>query len=172
MTKVVALQTWSNGSVTMDEKSVLDIDDALATDLIAKGIVADAATYFGGGGSGGLPEVTEADVGKVLTVIITGATKGAVIVPTQMKGIESGSAVALNDVNASLFVNGTKVIFVVNDVDYVETITNGSVTHGDYEIYTTSKGMLLRNNSAYGVSVTVALYVANDVTYGWGAANA
>lgn len=53
MTKVVALQTWSNGTITMDEKSVFDIDDALAADLIAKGIVADAATYFGGGGSGG-----------------------------------------------------------------------------------------------------------------------
>ena len=53
MTKVVALQTWSNGTITMDEKSVAEIDDALATDLIAKGICADAATYFGGGGSGG-----------------------------------------------------------------------------------------------------------------------
>lgn len=54
MTKVVALQTWSNGTITMDEKSVLDIEDALASDLIAKGIVADAATYFGGGSGGGV----------------------------------------------------------------------------------------------------------------------
>ncbi len=54
MTKVVALQTWSNGTITMDEKSVLDIEDALATDLIAKGICADASTYFGGGSTGPL----------------------------------------------------------------------------------------------------------------------
>ena len=54
MTKVVALQTWSNGTITMDEKSVLDIEDALAADLISKGIVADAATYFGGGSGGGV----------------------------------------------------------------------------------------------------------------------
>jgi len=59
--KVVALQTWSNGTITMDEKSVLDIDDALATDLIAKGIVADAATYFGGGSGGGVLVVTDTD---------------------------------------------------------------------------------------------------------------
>ena len=51
--KVVALQTWSNGSYSMDEKTVQDIPDSLATELIAKGICADAATYFGGGGSGG-----------------------------------------------------------------------------------------------------------------------
>lgn len=53
MKRVVALQTWSNGTITMDEKSVLDIEDALAADLIEKGIVADAATYFGGGSGGG-----------------------------------------------------------------------------------------------------------------------
>ena len=66
MTKVVALQTWSNGTITMDEKSVLDIDDALATDLIAKGIVADAATYFGGGGSGGGVLVVNMDENSTL----------------------------------------------------------------------------------------------------------
>lgn len=53
MTRVVALLAWSNGNVTMEEKGVYDIDDALATDLIAQGLCADAATYFGGGGSGG-----------------------------------------------------------------------------------------------------------------------
>ena len=53
MTKVVALKTWSNGTITMDEKSVQDIPDALASTLIAQGICADASSYFGGGGSGG-----------------------------------------------------------------------------------------------------------------------
>ena len=48
--KVVALQTWSNGTITMEEKSVQDIPDALAEQLIADGICADAAEYFGGGG--------------------------------------------------------------------------------------------------------------------------
>lgn len=66
MTKVVALVAWSNGNVTMEEKGVYDIKDALATDLIAQGLCADAATYFGGGGSA-LPEITAADNGKVLT---------------------------------------------------------------------------------------------------------
>ena len=53
MTKVVALQTWSNGTITMEEKGVADIPDGLATDLIAKGIVAESPEYYGGGGSGG-----------------------------------------------------------------------------------------------------------------------
>ena len=48
--KVVALQTWSNGTITMEEKSVQGIPDALAEQLIADGICADAAEYFGGGG--------------------------------------------------------------------------------------------------------------------------
>ena len=52
MKKVVALQTWSNGIITMDEKSVMGIDDALADSLIAAGICADAETYFGTGGGG------------------------------------------------------------------------------------------------------------------------
>lgn len=49
--KVVALQTWSNGSFSMDEKTVADIPDDLAAELIAKGICADASSYFGGGGA-------------------------------------------------------------------------------------------------------------------------
>lgn len=53
MTRVVALVAWSNGTITMEEKGVYEIDDALATDLIAQGLCADAATYFGGGSSGG-----------------------------------------------------------------------------------------------------------------------
>lgn len=53
MKKVVALQTWSNGTITMDEKSVMDIDDTLADSLIAAGICADAEDYFGTGGGGG-----------------------------------------------------------------------------------------------------------------------
>ena len=62
MTKVVALQAWSNGSISMDEKSVLDIEDALASELIAAGICADASTYFGGGGTvGGVLVVTDTD---------------------------------------------------------------------------------------------------------------
>lgn len=43
-----------NGNVTMEEKGVYEIDDALATDLIAQGLCADAATYFGGGSGGGV----------------------------------------------------------------------------------------------------------------------
>lgn len=53
MKKVVALQTWSNGTITMEEKSVMDIDDTLADSLIAAGICADAEDYFGTGGGGG-----------------------------------------------------------------------------------------------------------------------
>lgn len=53
MTRVVALVAFSTGAITMEEKSVYEVDDALATDLIAQGLCADAATYFGGGGSGG-----------------------------------------------------------------------------------------------------------------------
>lgn len=65
MTRVVALVAWSNGAITMEEKGVYDIDDALATDLIAQGLCADAATYFGGGGSGGGVLVVTDTLGKL-----------------------------------------------------------------------------------------------------------
>lgn len=51
--KVVALMAWSNGSYSMEEKSVADIPDALAEELITKGVVAESPDYYGGGGSGG-----------------------------------------------------------------------------------------------------------------------
>lgn len=90
--KVVALVAWSNGTISMDEKSVLDIEDALAAELIAQGICADASTYFGGD-SGGAAEYinftapstcdhTYAEVlaayeaGKVLIARITGTVDG------------------------------------------------------------------------------------------------
>lgn len=56
--RVVALQTWSNGTITMEEKSVQEIPDALAEQLIADGIVARAA----------IPTMTRDDAGKVLVV--------------------------------------------------------------------------------------------------------
>ncbi len=81
--KVVALQTWSNGEITMEEKSVQDIPDALAEQLIADGICADAAEYFGGGGSGGgefvitfasFTDGAESDVtkGEIYDAIVSG----------------------------------------------------------------------------------------------------
>ena len=57
MTRVVALQAWSNGSITMEEKQIADLQDALAAELIAQGIVAPTA----------LPAITPDDAGKVLT---------------------------------------------------------------------------------------------------------
>lgn len=57
--KVVALQTWANGSLTMEEKQVADIPDDLAAYLIERGIVAESPEYYGGG-SGGSPLVVHA----------------------------------------------------------------------------------------------------------------
>ncbi len=59
--RVVALSAFSTGTLTMEEKQVKDIPDALASELIAKGIVADAATYFGGGSGGGVLVVHDND---------------------------------------------------------------------------------------------------------------
>ena len=56
--RVVALKAWSNGSISMEERQIAELPDALATSLIAQGIVAPTA----------LPAVTDADEGKVLTV--------------------------------------------------------------------------------------------------------
>ena len=55
--RVVALKAWSNGSVSMEERQIAELPDALAAQLIAQGIVAPTA----------LPEITDADDGKVLT---------------------------------------------------------------------------------------------------------
>lgn len=66
--RVVALVAWSNGSVTMEEKGVYEVEDALATDLIAQGLCADAATYFGGGSGGGVLVVHETVSGTVHTL--------------------------------------------------------------------------------------------------------
>ena len=53
--KVVALKAWSNGSYSMEEKSVADIPDDLAEELIAAGAVAESPDYYGGGGDQGGP---------------------------------------------------------------------------------------------------------------------
>lgn len=87
MTKVVALQAWSNGSISMDEKSVLDIEDALASELIAAGICADASTYFGGGGTGGgVLVVTDTDgtLDKTAGEIFTAFNNGMVIIKSDV----------------------------------------------------------------------------------------
>lgn len=62
MKKVVALKAFSTGTLTMEEKQVADIEDALADSLIAQGVCADAAVYFGGGGGGAL-QVSEENIG-------------------------------------------------------------------------------------------------------------
>lgn len=46
--RVVALKAWSNGFTSMEEKGVYDVNDEIAQELIAQGLCADAATYFGG----------------------------------------------------------------------------------------------------------------------------
>lgn len=56
--KVVALETWTNGSITMEEKQVADIPDDLAEKLIEKGIVAESPEYYGGGASRFIVELT------------------------------------------------------------------------------------------------------------------
>ena len=55
--RVVALKAFSTGTLTMEEKQIADLPDALAEELIAQRIVAPTA----------LPGITDADDGKVLT---------------------------------------------------------------------------------------------------------
>ena len=131
MTKVVALQTWSNGTITMDEKSVLDIDDALATDLIAKGIVADAATYFGGGSGGGVLVVHEdenATLDKTWQEIHDAMDNGIVLIKRENETI---SALVL------------------------ETTAIGGRTGTTYTVYVTNSGSIAtyRTSSASGYPV-------------------
>lgn len=38
--RIIALKAWSNGSYSMEEKQIAELPDALATQLIASGIVA------------------------------------------------------------------------------------------------------------------------------------
>lgn len=57
--KVVALQTWANGSLTMEEKQVADIPDDLAAYLIERGIVAESPEYYGGGSNSLIVELTQ-----------------------------------------------------------------------------------------------------------------
>ena len=121
--KVVALVAWSNGSYSMDEKTVAEIPDGLASELIAKGIVAESPDYYGS--ESGLPAITEADAGKVLTAsTVTG--KGAVIVPRQYVQITETQK-EFDNADASLFTDGAKIIVTVGESTYEAVIDEGRV---------------------------------------------
>lgn len=78
-----------------------------------------------GGGSGGLPPVTAADAGKVLTAQAS-ATKGAVIVPEQTVELMGKTPVELTGVT-SFPSDGDVVIVVQAQTDTAVTVSHGTI---------------------------------------------
>ena len=141
MTRVVALQAWSNGSITMEEKQIADLQDALAAELIAQGIVAPTA----------LPAITPDDAGKVLTANDSGvwvaslpSSGGGVLVVTDTEGTLDKTwqeihdadlaIIRITDVNNEMFKMVTMAIIRKNNtydiVDMYETTYSASSASG------------------------------------------
>lgn len=133
MKKVKALVAFSNGVIAMEQYEVRELPTDMANDLIAAGICVEISG--GGSGGSGLPTPTADDIGKVATVIGT-PTKGEVIVPEQVVYV-SKTAIAFEDADASLFVDGTVVIvsisFEDNSVERTATVKSGTVAVQDWD---------------------------------------
>lgn len=93
--------------------------------------------YSNAGQTGsGLPTVTSADAGKVLTVQSV-TEKGAVIAAEQTVTLEDGKTVAsgtITNVDTSLMTDGATLLVNIDDVEYVVNYADESFACGDYTI--------------------------------------
>lgn len=122
--RVVALKAWSNGSISMEERQIAELPDALAMSLIAQGIVAPTA----------LPEITDADDGKVLTadsgvwVAQTPASGGGVLVVTGTNGTLDKTWQEIHDAMLS---SGAAIVL---DDNTAESVVSVGIEKGDYSV--------------------------------------
>lgn len=105
--KVVALQTWTNGTFTMEEKGVADIPDDLAADLIAKGIVAESPEYYGGNNN------------QIVELTQTSETGGT----TSMTAQEMTDA----------YLSGKQIIFRIKDYPTLNSYRDVAVSNVQYD---------------------------------------
>lgn len=81
------------------------------------------AVAGGGSGGGGLPDVTSADIGKILGVVNdTDKPVYSYIVPTQKITTDGYGGAVLSDVDSSLVAEGTVCSVIINNTEYSETI--------------------------------------------------
>lgn len=131
--RVVALKAWSNGSISMEERQIAELPDALATSLIEQGIVAPTA----------LPEITDADDGKVLTadsgvwVAQTPASGGGVVVVHDVDGTLDKTWQEIHDADFAILSSDDedigKIIYIVHQIvkapdgsSFIVLFTNGT----------------------------------------------
>ena len=138
--RVVALKAWSNGSISMEERQIAELPDALATSLIEQGIVEPTA----------LPEITDADDGKVLTadsgvwVAANPSSVGGVLVVTDTDGTLDKTWQEIHD---AMLVGGV-VISTSSTDSLIVTRTRYNTKDSAYEVTTRADIMYLASSAS------------------------
>ena len=157
---------WANETTELPAVTIADEGDVLAVN--SSGQWAKTAP------SGGLPVVTEEDVGKYLRVIASAAPPYVEMIPSQTVTLVEAPAELSPAV--SPLENGTPVVFTVNDVDY-ETFSQYSDIEYDagnisyYFIYDANDGIYKFVADSGGNIVTGTYTVSlktGTLSYAWG----
>ena len=125
--RIIALKAWSNGSYSMEEKQIAELPDALATQLIASGIVAPTA----------LPAITDADDGKVLTadsgvwVAQTPASGGGVMLVSVSAVQDGNDTIYTADKTAREIINAMPLAYTEERINAGTVITYAFVLFSD-----------------------------------------